>query len=234
LEKSEGATLALGSPAAPSSETVRPLRIANITSTERKSAAELLARAFRDNPLNCAVIPGDDRRRLRCNRHGLRASLAASFGHATVLGTKFPTAGSRGHDASRTPEFAAVLVAAAPNAYPFPHPPLLAQLLCLWGQGFEVQRRWSYVFGRLTALHPLDPHWYLSVLGVDPARQGQGHGRALLDYWLRQVDEAGEPGYLETDRSSSVRFYRRAGFEVVEELKIFDVDIWCMRRPACV
>jgi ribosomal protein S18 acetylase RimI-like enzyme len=186
-----------------------------------RPAAKLLARAFRDNPLNCAVIPGGPDRRLRCNYHGMRASLAGTYGHAEILAAAAGDVGLSG-----------VLISAPPFGYPFPRPPLFAQLRCLIGQGFEVQRRWSSVYRRLQPIHPFEPHWYLSVLGVDPAHQRQGVGSALLGHWLRQVDESGEPSYLETDREESVRFYQRAGFEVAEELKIFNVEIWCMRRPA--
>ena len=43
---------------------------------EREAAVQLLARAFRDNPLNVAVIGCDDpARRLLVNAHGLRGLL---------------------------------------------------------------------------------------------------------------------------------------------------------------
>ncbi|HMO53757.1 MAG TPA: GNAT family N-acetyltransferase, partial [Tepidiformaceae bacterium] len=34
----------------------------------------------------------------------------------------------------------------------------------------------SKVFAAVEKKHPNEPHWYLSVLGVDPDRQGQGIG----------------------------------------------------------
>jgi hypothetical protein len=46
------------------------------------------------------------------------------------------------------------------------------------------------------------------------------------------VDADGAPAYLETDAAGNLRFYERAGFEVVEEIWALGVRIWTMRRPA--
>jgi ribosomal protein S18 acetylase RimI-like enzyme len=94
-----------------------------------------------------------------------------------------------------------------------------------------VQRRWSKIFNRLLALHPTEPHWYLSVLGVDPELQRQGVGRRLLNAWLLHVEAKALPAYLETDQETNIGFYEPAGFEVVRELRVFGLPIWCMRRP---
>jgi hypothetical protein len=52
---------------------------------EREPAVQLLARAFRDNPLNVAVIGGGDpARRLRVNAHGLRSLLPTAHAHGCV------------------------------------------------------------------------------------------------------------------------------------------------------
>ena len=53
--------------------------------TESRALAEVLALAFRDNPLNRAVIEGSEARRLRANRAGMRASLSAAVPSAVVL-----------------------------------------------------------------------------------------------------------------------------------------------------
>ena len=55
------------------------------------------------------------------------------------------------------------------------------------------------------------PHWYLSVLGVEPSQQGRGIGSTLLRDWLGQVDGDEMPAYLETDRRENVAFYARWG-----------------------
>jgi ribosomal protein S18 acetylase RimI-like enzyme len=81
--------------------------------------------------------------------------------------------------------------------------------------------------------HVPDPHFYLSAVGVDPARQGQGIGSALMRPVLDQADVTGTPAYLETAVARNVLLYERLGFDVVEEMTLPGTDIhgWLMRRP---
>ena len=76
-------------------------------------------------------------------------------------------------------------------------------------------------------------HWYLMILGVDPPRQGQGIGSALLQPVLRKADEGGLPCYLETDKPEDVGFYQKHGFEVLiqENMPKGGPPFWTMRRP---
>ncbi|MFN2425035.1 MAG: GNAT family N-acetyltransferase [Candidatus Binatia bacterium] len=67
----------------------------------------------------------------------------------------------------------------------------------------------------LTSMHPAEPHWYLSVLGTDPARQRGGVGAALLSPVLERCDEENTSAYLESSRLENVPYYERFGFEVV-------------------
>lgn len=54
--------------------------------------------------------------------------------------------------------------------------------------------------------------WYLSILGVDPARHGAGLGGQLVRAGLRRVDGERRPAYVETFNPRSVPFYERHGF----------------------
>ncbi len=69
------------------------------------------------------------------------------------------------------------------------------------------------------ALHPEEPHWYLPLIGVDPAYQGRGLGSALLSHALALVDADKLPAYLEATTLDSRRLYERHGFEVVGEIQ---------------
>jgi ribosomal protein S18 acetylase RimI-like enzyme len=82
-------------------------------------------------------------------------------------------------------------------------------------------------------LHAPGPHFYLSVLGVEPERQGEGIGSSLMRPALELATGAGVPAYLETATGRNVLLYERVGFAVVEELTIPGTDIhgWLMRRP---
>ena len=92
--------------------------------------------------------------------------------------------------------------------------------------------RWGEVYRALEEAHPVEPHWYLSLLGVDPLHQGQRVGIGLLRSWLEAVDRDDLPSYLETDREQNVAFYERVGFAVQLELNVLETPIWCMRRVA--
>ncbi|MBL8554969.1 MAG: GNAT family N-acetyltransferase [Phenylobacterium sp.] len=63
--------------------------------------------------------------------------------------------------------------------------------------------------------HPAEPHWYLAMIGVDPAQQGRGWGSAVLKESLRRIDEAGATAYLESSNPRNVPLYERFGFEVM-------------------
>lgn len=63
--------------------------------------------------------------------------------------------------------------------------------------------------------HPRDePHFFLSLLGTDPAARGHGHGLGLLAADLREVDALRMPAYLEASNPGNVALYARQGFEV--------------------
>lgn len=187
---------------------------------EEPATIEVLARAFRDNPLNVAVIRGGAERRLRSNLHGMRALLPMALEHGEVWALR---------DRARV---CAALIGVPPLLHPLPPPPLALRLRTLLGQGLGVALRWARVFEELDRFHPAEPHWYLGTFGVDPPVQGRGLGSGLLVAWLERPDVAGQPVYLETDRVENVPFYERAGFEVVRETAVLDVPVWCMRRES--
>jgi GNAT superfamily N-acetyltransferase len=73
--------------------------------------------------------------------------------------------------------------------------------------------------------------WYLDSIGVDPARQGQGIGTALLRFGIDRATQAGTDCFLETAVPGNVGYYERFGFRVVEEGEPVDgcPHIWFMR-----
>ena len=63
--------------------------------------------------------------------------------------------------------------------------------------------------------HPREPHWYLPLLGVDPAHQNKGVGGALLRHVTDRCDRDGALAYLESSNPRNIPLYERHGFEVV-------------------
>lgn len=90
-------------------------------------------------------------------------------------------------------------------------------IIALVGEAVAPERQ--AVLGELGDLmdefHPREPHWYLSMVGVDPSRQGQGLGAALLKAGLARCDADGLPAYLESSSPKNVPLYERHGFEVI-------------------
>ena len=88
------------------------------------------------------------------------------------------------------------------------------------------------VLNVMERMHPHEPHWYLASLGAAVDRQGQGIGTALLAPVLGHCDAEGLPAYLESSKERNVPFYRRHGFEVVEEVGLpgNGPPIWTMWR----
>jgi ribosomal protein S18 acetylase RimI-like enzyme len=97
-------------------------------------------------------------------------------------------------------------------------------------------RMWTY--GRFVddlhrRLVPV-PHWYLEIIGVGPAYQGQGFSSRLLRPVLERIDRERMPCYLETNAEKNVAIYRRFGFEVVSEDRLPGTEVTSfamLRKP---
>lgn len=74
-------------------------------------------------------------------------------------------------------------------------------------------------FERFAEARPTEPHYYLTLLGTDPAHRGLGLGQRLLAANLTRVDAAGAPAYLEA-ADELVPLYERFGFRVIERFAL--------------
>jgi GNAT superfamily N-acetyltransferase len=176
--------------------TVRPAASADI-----RPLATVMARAFFDDPPFVWMLPEAGTRQARTK--GL---------FATTLRT----------EALR---YRAVEVACADGAivggaiwFPPGHwqPTVLDQLRALPGYARALGRRIGPASVLLTSLaraHPRDPHWYLYAIGVDPGSQGRGVAGSLLRSRLQRCDQAGEPAYLESSKTTNVPLYQHFGFQ---------------------
>ena len=79
------------------------------------------------------------------------------------------------------------------------------------------------LFAAFENYHPHDEDcWYLPVIGVDPAKQGQGIGAALMKHVTTILDEHGALSYLESSTPKNVPLYQRYGFEIMDEIAFGD------------
>ena len=76
------------------------------------------------------------------------------------------------------------------------------------------------VMEQMASHHPDGPHWYLPLIGVDPAHQGKGHGEALMQHVLAQCDREHLPAYLESTNPRNISLYKRHGFEALATIQL--------------
>lgn len=89
------------------------------------------------------------------------------------------------------------------------------------------------VLEAMAGYHPQQPHWYLPIVGVDPALQGRGLGASLLRPVLAECDRARLPAYLESTNPRNRPLYERHGFHAVGEIRVEDFPpiVPMLRRP---
>jgi ribosomal protein S18 acetylase RimI-like enzyme len=87
--------------------------------------------------------------------------------------------------------------------------------------------RWLAAWGRRD---PGQSHSHLGPVAVEPQLRGRGVGSELMRAYCRQLDEAAEVSYLETDKRQNVPFYQRHGYAVIAEAEVIGVPNWFMMR----
>ena len=79
-----------------------------------------------------------------------------------------------------------------------------------------------------------DQFWYLSILGIDPEKQGLGLGRALMEPVLEKTDQLQTLVYIESFTPKNFEFYRSLGFaetKTIEEPLTESQYTIMIRRP---
>ena len=84
----------------------------------------------------------------------------------------------------------------------------------------SIQQDAAEVFEQMASFHPHEPHWYLPLIGVDPARQGQQLGDKLMTHALTSCDADQLPAYLESSNPRNLSFYQRHGFEALGKIQV--------------
>ena len=84
----------------------------------------------------------------------------------------------------------------------------------------EKQADVGAAFERTEHYRPSEPHWYLSLIGVEALHRNKGCGAALLQHGLRQCDREHRPAYLWSSNPQNTSLYQRHGFEVVATIQV--------------
>jgi ribosomal protein S18 acetylase RimI-like enzyme len=89
------------------------------------------------------------------------------------------------------------------------------------------------IFEQMAKYRLAEPHWYLPLIGVDPAHQGEGQGNALMAHALAQCDDDHAPAYLESSNPRNIPFYQRHGFEPLGAIQVGSSPtlVPMLRRP---
>lgn len=193
--------------AAPEVRRAQPADIARLAAT--------LARAFDDDPLTIWLFPHDDSRRRRLPRF-FRSLLRT----ALPIGEVYTAGDSRG-----------AAIWNPPGTFPMgwrADARLGLVTTSLVGSRIMTCARGLMYFA---SHHPSERHWYLQMLGTDPACQGQGIGSAIMAPVLTRCDGEGERIYLESTKKDNIPFYERHGFSVTDEIEVpRGPVVWAMWR----
>lgn len=186
----------------------------SVTGEDVGPTARLLARAFGDDPMMCWFFPEEATR---------PAALAGYFD--TLLTRQYLPYGV----CERTGHAAAIWVAPEAQEKAAPDEGTIRELAALLGDRAGWFRE---CVAAAAATAPQEAHWYLALIGTDPAAQGRGQGAALLRAGLARADAAGLPVHLESSKRENLAVYRHFGFEVLEEVRLpaDGPTLWTMRR----
>ena len=178
--------------------------------------ADVLGRAFQDDPVSTWLIP-DDQERIERQRGFLKVFLDDAM------------AGGQVHT---TPERNAVALWV--NVHPDqPQDDEVDELL---GKALgPYYERFLLLGDQMDATHPHDrSHDYLQFIAVDPPWQDQGIGTALIRHRLAELDAMDMPAFLDASNVRSVKLYERLGFrQLPSDIRLSDgtvmVPMW--REP---
>jgi ribosomal protein S18 acetylase RimI-like enzyme len=186
-----------------------------------RQAAQVLGRAFVDDPVSVAVYRNfSPDRRVR--------ALTVDFTAEVLLCVR------KGYplqvNGDGTVNAAAVVY--PPGAYPLPVSDQWMLLIkSILGNGFYDIRGWMQWLEEVDKIHPNEPHYYLEYLGVEPELQGKGLGSTILQQLVSKADEERVGCYLENANPRNTSFYQRFGFQIITEKEIIGIPSWFMWRP---
>ena len=199
-----------------------PVTVAPLDIRDLDAAAALFAQAFDNDRMACLLHP-DQAQRHRFHERGGKIQIERSMAYRHVFAA-YEDGAVRGIAVWLPPG-----VTVRPSPPPLRRLPRVARALANPGAIRLLRQR-----QRALAKAHETPSWHLAFLATDPAHQGRGIGRRLLEHVLLRADADGTPVWLETSDPANVGLYEKFGFtttaliEGVASLPTF----WIMVHPA--
>jgi ribosomal protein S18 acetylase RimI-like enzyme len=193
-----------------------------VTRQSCRESAEVLGRAFVDEPVSLAVYKGfSPEKRLR----NLTADFAAEMGVCIRYGYPLQICDDG--------KVVAAAVIYPPGSLPLPWIEQARLFIkSILGHDYYDIQPWLRWLAEIDKIHPQESHYYLEYLGVAPEYQGQGFGSTIMQYITARADKENTGCYLETASPANVPLYQRHGFKVITEKQIIGLKSWFMWRPA--
>ena len=197
------------------------MQIGPVTRRSRLQAAQVLGRAFVNEPVSVAIFR---------NFSPMRRTKALTFDFAAELSICI----RRGYpiQLEQGGKILAVATTYPPGTYPlsvWDERLLLARSILR--NGLYDIRNWLIWLEEVEKGHPTSSHYYVAYIGVDPAFHGRALGSTLLSHLTHRADAEQVGCYLETADPRTVSFYQRLGFEIIANKIIIGLPVWFMWRP---
>ena len=195
---------------------MNPIRISELVPEMHEEVARLLAAAFVTNPLHVAAFGSGA---LEKNEAFFRMALASLKGSKSVALLDSRVVGViHWIDSPRCQFSAFAKLRMTPSM--------------IRGFGLLPAMRVGTWLSRWSKHDPPQPHSHLGPIAVAPDAQGRRIGQQLMDNYCSHLDRLHKMSYLETDRPENVAFYRRFGFEIVQQEPVLGVLNFFMLRQA--
>ena len=187
-----------------------------------KPAAEVLTRAFRNDPMS-KYFYANELERAKKLPYLFQLVLSYCVRYGDVYAT--------------SPDLEGVAAWLSSDNHPMTFWRLIRSglLSAMLNSGRDGSARIRHLEDSTEILHKrLAPfkHWYLQIIGVDPQFKGKGCAGRLLRAMFARIDEEGLPCYLETLDEANVPLYEHFGFRVLEKTTIPETKLtnWAMLR----
>jgi ribosomal protein S18 acetylase RimI-like enzyme len=195
------------------------VEIRELSDGETLTAARVLGRGMRDNPMHIQVFGPDANRREEALSLMFAPVLRQQVRKGIVLAGLI------------SGELVGVLGMVPPKCCQLTIPEKITILPALLrGSGLKSTLRVLEWTGDWSRNDCKTTHWHLGPVAIDRHLQGQGVGSTLLNEFCQRIDNYRSAAYLETDKEENVTFYKRFGFEVVNEHRVLGIKNWFMLR----